>query len=139
MRYWDSSALVPLIVQEPRSEEMRSLARDDIHIITTAYTTVEIASAVWRRRHHDELSMAEHEAAERNFADLSATWIEVPVEQDVLNAAISVLSRHTLRAGDALQLGAAQIVAGQQASLTFVTLDEDLANAARNEGFPVLP
>ena len=139
MRFWDTSALVPLMIREPRSEEMRALALADPHIVASSYTIVEIASANWRRRHAGELSMEDHEIAERNFAELSESWIEVPVTQTVLDAAVSVLSRHSLRAGDALQLGAAQIASGHQPSLTFVTLDENLKAAARAEGFPVLP
>lgn len=136
MRFWDTSALIPLMIREPRSEDMRSILKSDPHIVTSAFTVVEIASAHWRRRHAGELSMSDHETAERNFAELSETWIEVPVSRDVLDAAVSVLSRHPLRAGDALQLGAARITANP---LTFVTLDENLAAAARAEGFPVLP
>jgi len=83
--------------------------------------------------------MSAHEAAERNFAELSEAWFEVPVTQEVIEAAVSALSRHPLRAGDALQLGAARIASVRQRSLVLVTIDEDLADAAREEGFPVLP
>ena len=138
MRFWDTSALVPLMIDEPRSEEMRALAQQDAHIVTSAFTVVEIASANWRRRHAGELSMSAHETADRNFAYLSETWIELPITQDIIDAATSVLSRHTLRAGDALQLGAATVATGQ-IRLTFVTLDKGLAAAAQSEGFPTLP
>jgi hypothetical protein len=41
---------------------------------------------------------------------------------------------------DALQLAAALVACGDdRRTLPFVTLDRDLANAARAEGFPVLP
>ena len=138
MRFWDTSALIPLMIQEPRSEEIRSIARQDAQILTSAFTVVEVASALWRRRHNGELSISEHEAADRNFAALSTAWVEVPVTQDVIDASASVLTRHRLRAGDALQLGSARIAAGE-AALTFVTLDENLAQAAQSEGFPALP
>ncbi|MGB3551121.1 MAG: hypothetical protein WA993_10545 [Candidatus Binatus sp.] len=46
---------------------------------------------------------------------------------------------HSLRAADALQLGAALVAAdGDPQSLELVTLDRRLADAARREGFPVL-
>jgi predicted nucleic acid-binding protein len=45
---------------------------------------------------------------------------------------------HTLRAADALQLGAAAVAAeGVPSSLDIVTLDNRLAAAARREGFTV--
>jgi len=47
---------------------------------------------------------------------------------------------HPLRAADALQL-AALLAASEErpVELPFVTLDDRLADAARKEGFPVLP
>ncbi len=139
MKFWDTSALIPLMIREPRSEEMRSILRSDAHIVTSAFTVIEVASAHWRRRHAGQLTMSAHEIAERNFAQLSETWIEVPVSQSVLDTAVSVLSRYVLRAGDALQLGAAKIAAGQERWFAFVCLDENLKAAARAEGFAVLP
>jgi hypothetical protein len=51
-----------------------------------------------------------------------------------------LLARHTLRAADALQLAAALLAADDDPQrLEFVTLDERLAEAARLEGFRVLP
>ncbi|HJQ36545.1 MAG TPA: type II toxin-antitoxin system VapC family toxin [Thermoanaerobaculia bacterium] len=139
MRYWDSSALVALLVQEKRSPEVIAAMDEDPFVLTSTYTAIEIASALWRRRHTGELTPEEHLTVDRLLADLSQTWLELPVSQQVINAAIRVLAPHRLRAGDALQLGTAVEAARSQRDLTFVTLDDDLASAARTEGFPVLP
>ena len=49
------------------------------------------------------------------------------------------MDTHPLRAADALQLGAALVVAeNRTAPLTFVTFDRRLAEAAEREGFEVL-
>ena len=54
--------------------------------------------------------------------------------------ALRLLETHPLRAADALQLGAALYVAEEDpAGLEIVTLDSRLAEAARREGFRVLP
>jgi hypothetical protein len=46
---------------------------------------------------------------------------------------------HPLRAADSLQLAAALVAAERDpASLTFVSLDERLSEAATREGFPIL-
>jgi hypothetical protein len=51
-----------------------------------------------------------------------------------------LLHRHTLRAADALQLASALVAAdGDPAGLPFVCLDDRLRDAARREGFPLLP
>jgi hypothetical protein len=47
---------------------------------------------------------------------------------------------HPLRAGDALQLAAALVACGERPeALPFVCLDDRLRDAARREGFAVLP
>jgi hypothetical protein len=51
-----------------------------------------------------------------------------------------LLALHPLRASDALQLAALLAAAEERpAELPFVTFDERLAEAARKEGFSVLP
>jgi hypothetical protein len=50
-----------------------------------------------------------------------------------------VLRAHPLRAADALQLAAAIAAAdGSPASMSFLTLDDRLGDAASREGFPVV-
>ena len=137
MRYWDSSALIPLLLEEPGSTGMMAALEDDPFVLTSAYATVEITSALWRRRHDGQMTLEVHQSADRVLADLAQTWVELKVSQTIINLAVDVLSRHRLRAGDALQLATA--IDSAHANLTFVTLDEDLAAAARAEGFPVLP
>jgi len=138
MMFWDTSALVPLILDEPTSLQMRAIFADDPEILTSAFTTIEIASAVWRRRHASELSLAAHQQTDELFAGLSTTWTELAVSQDAIDSANGAMSRHALRAGDALQLGTALLAAPSPRKLGFVTLDKELAAAARKEGFPVL-
>jgi predicted nucleic acid-binding protein len=139
MRYWDSSALVPLLVEEPRSAAVIAALDDDPFVLTSVYATIEIASALWRRRHDGEMSLEEHQIVDRILADLSQTWIELPVSQQIIHGSVKVLSRHRLRSGDALQLATAIESARSHEDITFVTLDEDLAAAAQSEGFPTLP
>jgi len=140
MRFWDSSALIPLLVREKESSAMRSILRSDRQIAASVITPIEIESALWRRRHHDEMGVEEHLSAEEMFAQLTASWSEIA---DILSAqriALDLLSRHALRAGDAIQLATAIVASNATvASLQFVTLDHDLAAAARAEGFTVLP
>jgi predicted nucleic acid-binding protein len=140
MRFWDSSALVPLVIREISSKQMRSLIATDARIVVSIITPVEVQSALWRRRHHDELSVDQHATAEEAFAKLSESWSEIDDIFAARQVALDLIKRHVLRAADALQLAAALIAASDDLShLPFVTLDHDLADAARAEGFPVLP
>ena len=56
MRYWDTSALVPLLVAEPTTDAARSWLREDGVIATWAWTRAEITSAVERRTRDGDLS-----------------------------------------------------------------------------------
>jgi hypothetical protein len=70
---------------------------------------------------------------------LSMAWREVQPVGRVRQVATRLLRVHPLRAGDALQLGAAIVASEDQpATLPIVTLDDRLAQAAEREGFMVL-
>jgi len=137
--FWDTSALVPLLVREDRSADVSKVLRGDPDLITSAISPLELSSALWRRRHAGILSLADHEIAERRFAEVSVRWIEVAQSSAAFDHAMRLLARHALRSLDALQLASALVVTRAPAFLPFVTLDKRLIAAARAEGFPVLP
>jgi len=140
VRYWDSSALVPVVIAEPETQRMRSLLDEDPNIVTWAWTRVELASAVERRYREGELSRDQRRAALARFAELAEVWDEVTDVLVVRRRALAVLARHPLRAADAAQLGAALAVAPETGGpLGFVCLDERLHEAAEGEGLAPLP
>ena len=135
MRYWDASALVPLVIAEPGSDSVRSWLRQDDGIVTWAWTRTEITSAVERRSRTGLLSRPQRRAALDRFAAFADTWDEVVDVLAVRSRAHSLLARHPLPAAEAGQLGAALLVHEQLAGgLSFVCLNERLASAAEREG-----
>lgn len=56
MRYWDASAIVPLVVAEPDSELVRTWLSEDDRIATWAWTRTEITAAIERRTREGTLS-----------------------------------------------------------------------------------
>lgn len=139
MRYWDASAIVPLAIAEPSSDQALEWFSQDPVLVTWAWTRVELASAVERRARQGQLSREERRSCLDRFADLARSWDEVVDLQSVRSRALPLLARHPLRAADAAQLGAALLVAEDDpSSLTFVCLDEQLALAADREGLRVL-
>lgn len=139
MRFWDTSAVVPLLITEPQSETMRALLAEDPTIATAAITPIEITGAIWRRRHHHEINFSAHHDADITFAELSRRWREVVQSALVTETALRVLSRHPLRTLDSLQLASAIVLAPRPEYLPFVTLDKRLKAIASAEGFTVLP
>ncbi len=141
MRYWDASALVALVVAEPRTEEMRGLLTDDPGVVTWAWTSVELASAVERRARQGELGRSQRREALDRFDEVTRAADEVSDMLAVRRRARLLLGRHPLRAADAGQLAAALLIAAEEdaGKLGFVCLDERLAEAADREGLAALP
>ena len=139
MKYWDSSALVALVVDEPRSAERRATIRRDSVIVTWWGSRIECASALNRLERDHRFEGDGFDRAMRQLGLLAASWVEVePVEQ-VRRRAIRLLRVHPLRAADALQLAAALTASGEDPQrLDLVSSDDRLSAAARREGFKVL-
>lgn len=135
MRFWDSSAVVPLILDQPLSTRARELLRDGAGMAVWWGTPLECASAVARLRRDGLLDADGEVAALRLLERLRLSWHEVLPGDRLRAQALRVLRIHTLRAGDALQLAAALEWAGAPAPRGLVTFDEHLAAAAEREGF----
>jgi predicted nucleic acid-binding protein len=139
MRFWDSSAVVPLILQEPATETMRALLAEDSDMIVWALTGLEVTSALWRRTRSGDLTDGVRAAAAAALGDLETSWNKTIDVSQVTGRARRVLAAHALRAADACQLATALLICRERTGdLPFVTLDERLGEAARREGFVVL-
>jgi predicted nucleic acid-binding protein len=139
VRYWDASALVPLLLEESRSKEMRRRLSEDAVVVTWVWTRVELASAVERLTREGKLSRLERRATLDRIVEHAGDWDEVLDVIAVRSRATALLGRHPLRAADAAHLAAALWVADDDPSgLEFVSLDQRLAQAAEREGLRVL-
>jgi uncharacterized protein len=136
MRFWDASAIVPLLTAESTTAALLSLIEEDPSMLVWWASEVECAFAIARLERDGAL---EHGAATHAFGrlrHLANSWHEVDPSDPVREAAVRFLRVHPLRAADALQLAAAFVAAERRpASLEIVTLDDRLAMAARKEGF----
>lgn len=139
MRFWDTSAILPLLLEEPASANVSALFRSDPSQAVWCLTEVEAISAL-ARRSRKEISLKESEVARKTLQKLADSWEEVASLDSVRGRAIRLLGTHSLRAADAFQLAAALVFCDERTeSLPFVCLDDRLADAARKERFPVLP
>ena len=139
MRYWDTSAMVPLLVHQAASAAaMLELAMDP-SIVTWWGSRVECASAMARLEREGLLSGPAADAVRSRYRLLSERWHEIEASEPLRRVALRLLRTHPLRSADALQLAAAVVASeGNPGSLAFVTLDERLAQAADREGFRVI-
>ena len=140
MTFWDSSALVPLVIAQRSTPTADAWAAADPQIVVWTLTEVEIVSALRRLVREGKLSEAQSVAAETLAEEILESAHVLTDVARVKPLAGRLLRTHSLRAAGALQLGAALAWAdGDPAGLAFLTLDRRLAEAARREGFRVEP
>jgi predicted nucleic acid-binding protein len=138
LRFWDSSAVVPLLVEQSASTRAASWLESDGVIVLWTLTPVEVASAVHRLLRDGTLDEEAARIAEARLDELvDSSHVMLDLEP-IKSTARRLLRVHSLRAFDALQLAAAlHWSEGNPRGLALYTLDNRLALAARREGFVV--
>lgn len=138
IRYWDASAVVPLLMADARTQALEALRTGGGGMATWWGTPVECASAIARMERKGSVDHRGATLALRRLSELRNGWIEVAPGQWIQEHAMRLLRIHALRAADALQLAAAILASRQQpSSMEFVCLDKRLAVPAEKEGFRV--
>jgi len=139
VRFWDASAIVPLLVAEAATRRLQALAARDSGMLVWWGSEVECVSALARLERDGALDVQEIALAMERLGQLVAGWNQVDPSDAVREVAVRFLRVHPLRAADALQLAAAFLAAERRpTSLEIVTLDNRLGGAARKEGFTVI-
>lgn len=140
MKFWDASAVIPLCIDEPHSKAVQEIALADGSLAAWWGTVVECRSAFARLRREGVLSTADEDDLWSLLEVLSSGWTEIEPSDEIRAIAGRLLLNHPLRAADSLQLAAALVWAGKSPKgHRFVCLDQRLREAARKEGFKVLP
>ncbi len=139
MKFWDASAVVPLVASEKATGACRSVLAEDTDIVVWFLTPVEVISALTRRLREKSIKPIEFSRAKQQLAALEKAWSEVISVERVRERARRLLEIHPLRAADSLQLGAALLTSEETPQgFPFVTLDRRLGDAAEKEGFHVI-
>jgi uncharacterized protein len=139
VKFWDASAILPLLVVESTTRSLQALANRDSDLLVWWGSQVECASALARLERGALLDVKGAASAFDRLKQLANGWHEIEPSETVRENALRFLRVHPLRAADALQLAAAFLAAERRPStLEVVTLDERLADAARKEGFELI-
>jgi len=138
MRFWDSSAIVGLLVREEASERLTKLWHHDDNLVVWWGTETECLSALARREREGSLSREQVRTAESILRQILGRACEVLPSPEIRHHSRRLLMTHPLRAGDALQLAAAVLFADSEVQkLPFLTMDKNLVACAEKEGFSV--
>jgi uncharacterized protein len=140
MKFWDSSAIIPLCIEELQTRAVQDIAKKDAAIVVWWGTLVECYSAFSRLRRDGILTSKDEAQIRALLGELSGAWTEIEPSDDIRDITFRLLRNYPLRAADALQLAAAVVWAeklprGHQV----VCLDARLRDALAREGFEILP
>ena len=137
--FWDASALVPLAFTEPRSPDVLAIAARHAAVVIWWGTPVECHAAA-HRRHRERRMALELKPGLQQLREIMSDATVIQPTDAVRERAQRLVAAHPLRAADALQLAAALAWCDEQpGNEAFVCLDVRLRDAARQEGFAVLP
>jgi len=140
MKFWDTSAIIPLCIEEQHTRLAREIAQKDGAIVVWWGTIVECYSAIARMRRDGGLTTTEESEVLTVFSELAKVWTEIEPGDDIRDITRRLLGNYSLHAADSLQLAAAVAWADKMPKGHHVVcLDERLREAAIKEGFTVLP
>ena len=140
MKFWDSSAIVPLLVEEKETDYCLKTLSDDQEMLIWCLSKVEIVSALCRRDRDGTISDGCFQKAKRRLNDRIERVYEIRAINHVRQRALRLLEVHPMRAADACQLASA-LVATQEdpGRLAIICFDQRLKKSAVKEGFFVNP
>jgi predicted nucleic acid-binding protein len=136
MRFWDTSALVPLIAREASTEAVLALHREDPVVLVAWTASIECVSAFVRKHRERAISDDQLMSLLATLGELARTWNVGEPTSEVRAAAERLVEAHGLRAADAIQLASAR---APGRAIDFVCFDRRLARAATAEGHRVVP
>ena len=133
--YFDTSALIPLLVEEPGSERAGRLWDEAERVVTVRLAYPEGRSALARARRLGRLTARAARAARVGFEDLWSQLDRVEVTAALGQRAGDLADQFVLRGYDAVHLAAAETLADPE--LVVVSGDSELCDAARTLGLAV--
>ncbi len=133
--YFETSAIIKLVVVEDGSDESGALWDASDLLITSRLAYVEARAALAAARRARRLSQKELEAAKRALEGRFREIDLIEITERVSRTAGDLAEQHGLRGYDAVHLASA--LALSAGDVVLATWDRDLALAARATGFDI--
>lgn len=130
--YFDTSALFPLLTEEPASPAAADLWDKATRVSTVPPLCPEARATLAQAHRTGRLTESEHSSAESELDSLDRQLDHVEVTADPAARAGQLAEDHALRGYDAVHLAAAETIADPD--LVVVAADRNLKTAARALG-----
>jgi uncharacterized protein len=145
--FLDTSALAKRYIPEigtPWINRITTPSKNNILLLLSQLTWVELQSAISRRQRENTLTLEESQILRTRFqSHWNTDYHIITVDQTLLNLATELIKKHPLRAYDAVQLASALIIQPSLSNpattpFTFVSADDRLLTIAQLEGLTTL-
>ena len=133
--YFDTSAVIPLLVDEPGSEVAARLWTEADHVISVRLVYAEARAALAQARRLGRLAPAQLSTLVGVLDDLYASIDRIEIDERLVRRAGDLAQSHALRGYDAVHLAGLERIADEVTVL--VSGDGDLCRAARAIGVAV--
>lgn len=137
--YLDTSALVKVYVQEPKSALVRENVQQADSLATSRIAYAEARAALARKRREEGLSRTDYRTV---VGDLNKDWPDyfvIDVTESVVQAAGILAESYALSGADAIHLASAVALMKQAGDhVMFCCFDGRLLSAARKEDLQVV-
>jgi predicted nucleic acid-binding protein len=133
--YFDTSSIIPLLIEEPGSETAGRLWDEADRLVSIRLVYAEGHAALAQASQGQRLDQRHLKRAVADLIGLYDQLDLVEVTDVLVRRAGSLAESHALRGYDALHLAAAEFVKDNE--LVFVSGDANLCEAANQIGIPV--
>jgi hypothetical protein len=133
--YFDTSALVPIVIEEEPSENCALLWDQADRVLSSRLLYAEGRAALAQARRMGRLNEASLRDAVRTFEDLVQQLDAVEVTAELVHRAGTLAEQMRLRGYDAIHLASAEAVSDPE--VVVATVDRALHHAARSLGLGV--
>lgn len=133
--YFDTSALLPLLVEEPGSRVAVRLWEEADHVVSVRLLYAEARAALAQAERIGRIERHELGALVEEFETVYAQLDQLEVDDALVRRAGALAQEHGLRGYDAVHLAGAERVNGTD--LVLVAGDSALLGAARTLGISV--
>ncbi len=131
--YFDTSALLPLIVSEAGTAVSMRLWDEADDVVSTQLIVVEAAAAVALGNRIRRIADDEHDYVQNQVTRLSSDMILIDVTTPVVERAAKLAIAHGLRGYDSVHLATATLIRARD--VVFASGDQRLLRGAAAEGF----
>jgi predicted nucleic acid-binding protein len=133
--YFDTSALVAVLIDEPASPTARRLWQEASRVVSALLVHAEAHGALAAARRQNRLTAAQFRAARERLDGLLDEMGSLPIDWALVVRAGDLAWSRALRGYDAVHLAAAERLGDDE--VLFVSGDRVLCGAARGSGLQV--